>query len=150
METLKYAFGETPDEVIRERHDTRFTPHDLETAIKHGEDMPAWERVLCVLPETDDLLTVLDALKFHGDNAEHTWRAGPLKPDGTRTNPFPPPSMLRVSILAALGINEGGESDHGIASTCESCGMVTAKYDAQEHHHLGCPVRRAALGIEEG
>jgi hypothetical protein len=99
METRTYNYGETPAEVIRNAHDTRFTPHDLEVNIKHENDMPPWERVLCVLPDTDDLLTLLDALNVAHEATRGEYERGIDQPHLGYAE-------LRISILAALGIEE--------------------------------------------
>jgi hypothetical protein len=84
---LKYAFAETPEEVIRERHvyliGRGLNATDMLTTVSvHGE----W----LVDIGHSDLLTVLDALA-----------------DSALSVPWPVPArQLRIDILAALGIEE--------------------------------------------
>lgn len=105
METLTYPFGETPREVIRKRsHDYRFLNISEFKRVKGTT--PAAE-VLARVP-TDDLLTVLDAL---ADRAVLVAGRNPDAPRDSLTRTcaaMVQSGKLRISILAALGIDEGG------------------------------------------
>lgn len=81
METIKYPFGETPEDVIRER---AAACREIPLI-----DLTPWQMVAGAKP--DDLLTVLDAL---------------LCCDAMEV---PGATKLRIEILAALGSDEGGE-----------------------------------------
>lgn len=89
METLKYSYGETPEDVIRERH---------LLACETGLPMNDFQWVDSV--RCGDLLTVLDALKSAAlvEQDEDSWYGDPAK--GSQF------AALRISILAALGIEE--------------------------------------------
>lgn len=95
-EPLTFPFGETPEEVIRERHEWLLTPDGIGFIGDIDIDIRS---AACVLP-TDDLLTVLDALQLTGSLA--TIQANLIEKSGAETA-----RQLRISILAALGIKEG-------------------------------------------
>lgn len=105
METIKYPFGETPEEVIRERVPQlamSIWQHEKGTTVSLAKDF-----------RPDDLLTVLNDFKTASETyaerkrscaaaGEHGSASGWLKREQRSRN-------LRISILAALGIDEGGE-----------------------------------------
>lgn len=95
METLTYPYGETPEEVIRERwsHLLAFEPNPDD----HVTQM------VVAFPSSDDLLTVLDALLVASELP--LVKEGPLKHFNGRDKA----RQLRISILAALGIEEGDD-----------------------------------------
>lgn len=109
METLTFPYGETPEEVIRRRFDALAYAQSKgpgalkEIAVDEGEVTP---RAICGFRDTDDLLTVLDAL------FDRSIIVVDGNPDGycddlTRTTATLVRSgQLRISILAALGIKE--------------------------------------------
>ena len=80
METLTYPYGETPEEVIRER---------LTAAKRDVYRKWSWPAEM----DAESLLTVLDALRLAGDCGE------PLSFGQDAED-------LRRSILAALGVTE--------------------------------------------
>lgn len=87
METLKFNYGQTPEDVIRERHGVAFTPNDL------PDFSEPWARVLCVLPETSDLIILLDSLAYNATILDSY-------------EPASEPAGVRRAILATLGIEE--------------------------------------------
>lgn len=93
--TLTYPYGETPEEVIRERLANATTTVNVSF----------WPLTHLGFKTTDDLLTVLDALKSDGENVERTWK----RSDQVNEHAWSghPSIRLRISILAALGIEEG-------------------------------------------
>lgn len=102
METLKYNYGETLEEVIRERVE------GLAYVVVDKHD-GHW----LYGGATDHLLTVLNDFKTASETyaerkrscaaaGEHGSASGWLKREQRSRN-------LRISILAALGIDEGGE-----------------------------------------
>jgi GAF domain-containing protein len=87
MEAVKYNYGETPEEAAKQR---------LESMVLGG-DVDRHEKLEVILAhDFDNLLTVLDALGDYGvnggsDGLDDKYHAG---------------RNLRISILAALGIDE--------------------------------------------
>lgn len=97
METLTYPYGETPEDVIRERHE--YIRNDW------GEGSDALydtgDEWLAYMKRDDCLLIVLDALGQPVEREDASFKAGTaavLKATRRRN--------LRISILAALGITE--------------------------------------------
>lgn len=87
--TLTYNYGETPEDVIRERH---------REYLVANPSAPRYSVGALLQTSTDHLITVLDALK------RDSWmivegRAG-------RSAQNTDPGKLRIEILAALGVTE--------------------------------------------
>ena len=90
-ETLKYAFGETPEDVIRERWNLHAATHEPE----RSDDLTAdW---VASFPSFDAFMTVLDALRSQSETAAILGKREKIAR----------PRALRIEILAALGIEEG-------------------------------------------
>lgn len=129
METLTFPYGETPKDVIRRRFDalgyaqSKGSGALKEIAVDEGEVTP---RVICGFRDTDDLLTVLDALKSATGPIPTYCTGHPPEVDGDPADLYnlcdgscgngrgwedladmPAPFALYLSILTALGIKEG-------------------------------------------
>lgn len=85
-ETPTYPYGETPEDVIREQ----IREVAINTTFIAG---PCWPTQVC-RENPDDLLTVLDALKVASKVSSYECDPGNAHD-------------VRISILAALGIEEG-------------------------------------------
>ncbi|WP_281783739.1 hypothetical protein [Sinimarinibacterium flocculans] len=98
-QTSHYPFGETPEEVIRERLEWFFDSVIIDRRDSFAPCPPILNGNTTHPDGRDDLLTVLDALRVAAATGE---------PDGSDTMIGDRSQDLRISILAALGIDEGG------------------------------------------
>lgn len=99
--TIKYPFGETPEEVIRERHEWLLSPEGLKhRVLRFDGDLT---NATPVMP-TDALLTVLDALLEASKQASS--EDYPDLPDDVPFKQNTRHGQLRIQVLAALGIDE--------------------------------------------
>lgn len=96
METLTYNYGETPEEVICNRF---FEWQDANAY--QGDRIHSHSSFITSDTDSTDLLTVLDALKRTSVQERRKIRTGGPTEAQTRFG------QLRISILAALGIEEG-------------------------------------------
>lgn len=100
MKTRTFPYGETPREVI----EAQFEEHRLIDYaggpwILYKRDGDGVERPVIAVRDTADLLTVLDALRSATMSEWHYTREESRKRSDA--------ANLRISILAALGIEEG-------------------------------------------
>lgn len=104
--TFTFPFGETPEEVIRERLAYCVAAEALaepaDALANWFSNMPQWQ----FAGDPDNLLTVLDALKWR--SMVYMDSDNPADVERNKNPEFSPSGALRISILAALGINEGG------------------------------------------
>ena len=102
MKTLTYPYGETPEAVIRERLAATVWGKNPLMVVKAGDPLGRAEYF-----SADDLLTVLDALKIVGSAAELAYVPMCSGEDREiRVGGSKAAADLRISILAALGIEE--------------------------------------------
>lgn len=99
-QTLKFPFGETPEEVIRER---LAATREKTLRIEADRKIDVW-----MFTSSDHLLTVLDALYRDAVAATRQPAGVDLSFPGIElaTPPQTTQGQLRTSILAALGVTE--------------------------------------------